>query len=195
MAPRIIVAHGYNAAPHRHWFPWLVEQFEPGVVTVPALPNPRAPELEPWVNTLAETIGDVDDNTILIGHSLGSITTLRVLERMPRPWRLRGLILVAGFVSALPNLPKLNEFTAPPVDGAAIAAHISHRAVLGSDNDTTVAPAFTADLARELDAPLTLIPGGGHFVDRLGCHSIPELLPVINRMLDNETPDTIEERR
>ncbi|GGE97200.1 RBBP9/YdeN family alpha/beta hydrolase [Mycetocola zhadangensis] len=195
MAPRIIVAHGYNAAPHRHWFPWLVEQFDPGVVTVPALPNSTAPELEPWVDTLAAAIGGVDDETILIGHSLGAITTLRVLERMPRPWRLRGLILVAGFVSSLPNLPKLDEFTAPPVDLATLAAHIEHRSVIGSDNDTTVAPAFTAELARGLEAPLTIVSGGGHFVDRLGCHSIPELLPVVNRMLEASPPDTIETRR
>lgn len=188
MAPRILVAHGYNAAPHRHWFPWLVEQFEPGVVTVPALPNPTAPELEAWVDTLASAIGQVDEDTILIGHSLGSITTLRVLERMPHPWRLRGLILVAGFVSSLPNLPKLDEFTAPPIDLPALAATIENRAVFGSDNDTTVAPVFTAELAHGLDAPLTIVPGGGHFVDRLGCYSIPELLPVVNHMLNSPTP-------
>lgn len=183
MASRIIVAHGYNAAPDRHWFPWLAEQFEPGVVRIPALPNPTAPELEPWLDTLAAAVGEVDDETILIGHSLGSVTTLRLLERMPRPWRLRGLILVAGFVSPLPNLPTLNEFTRPPVDLAPIVASTEFRHVLSSDDDTTVAPEFTAHLAHELDAPLTLIPGGGHFVDRLGCVSLPELLPVINRML------------
>jgi predicted alpha/beta hydrolase family esterase len=188
MAPRIIVAHGYNAAPDRHWFPWLTEQFAPGVVRVPALPNSTAPSLEPWVDTLSAAVGTVDDETILIGHSLGSVTTLRVLERMPRPWRLRGLILVAGFVSALPNLPKLNEFTSPPIDLRALAENIEHRAVLGSDNDTTVAPPFTAELAQELDAPLTIVPGGGHFVDRLGCYSIPELLPVVNGMLETRVP-------
>jgi predicted alpha/beta hydrolase family esterase len=188
MAPRIIVAHGYNAAPNRNWFPWLVEQFAPGVVHVPALPNSDAPELEPWVDTLADAIGQPDDETILIGHSLGAVTTLRTLERMQQPWHLRGLILVAGFVSSLPNLPKLNEFTEPAIDLVALAARIGHRHVIGSDNDTTVAPSFTAELAHHLDAPLTLIPGAGHFVDRLGCHSIPELLPVVNGMLDFRVP-------
>ena len=188
MAPRIIVAHGYNAAPNRHWFPWLVEQFDPGLVTVPELPNPTAPELEAWVDTLSTAIGEVDEETILIGHSLGSVTTLRVLERMPRPWRLRGLLLVAGFVSALPNLPKLNEFTEPPINLPELARNIVHRSVFGSDNDTTVAPVYTAELAHGLDAPLTIIPGGGHFVDRLGCRSIPELLPVVNHMLESTTP-------
>lgn len=182
MAPRIIVAHGYNAAADRHWFPWLAEQFEPGVVRIPDLPNPTAPELGPWVDTLAAAVGEVDDETILIGHSLGAVTTLRLLERMPQPWRLRGLILVAGFVTPLPNLPKLNEFTHPPVDVAPVIENTAFRHVISSDDDTTVAPEFTAELARQLDAPLTLIPGGGHFVDRIGCHSIPELLPVINRM-------------
>ncbi|PWC06812.1 RBBP9/YdeN family alpha/beta hydrolase [Mycetocola zhujimingii] len=188
MASRIVVAHGYNAAPDRHWFPWLVEQFAPGVVSVAALPNPTAPEPEPWVNALAATVGRVDDETILIGHSLGCITTLRYLERMPGPWRLRGLILVAGFVSPLPNLPQLDAFTTPPIDVHSLAGNIEHRHVFGSDNDTTVAPKFTAELARELAAPLTIVPGAGHFVDRLGCFSIPELLPVVNGMMHSRVP-------
>ncbi len=195
MAHRIIVAHGYNAAPDRHWFPWLADQFDPGVVRVPALPNSSAPQLEPWINALAAAIGEVDDETILIGHSLGSVTTLRVLERMPRPWRLRGLIIVAGFVTPLPNLPQLSDFTSPTIEFGPLIESTRVRHVFSSDNDTTVAPEFTADLARQLDAPLAVLPGAGHFVDRLGCRSIPELLPVVNRMLRPDLPDTIEERR
>ncbi|SEB50936.1 hypothetical protein SAMN04489806_0911 [Paramicrobacterium humi] len=185
---RIVVAHGYLANPQMHWFPWLREHYArtlgDDVVRVPALPNSTDPELEPWVSTLAEAIGEVDDDTILIGHSLGSITTLRVLDRMPRPWSLRGLILVAGFAEPLPNLPKLDPFTAEPVDFEAIIAGARQRHVVGSDNDTTVAPPITARLAQHLAAPLTIIPDGGHFVQRQGCRSIPELLPIIDGMLD-----------
>lgn len=180
---RIVVAHGYLAAPHKHWFPWLVDEYGADVVTVPALPHPKHPRIDAWIDTLGSAIGQVDDDTILIGHSLGSITTLRVLDALPQPWTLRGLILVAGFAQPLPNLPQLDPFTAQTVDVASIIAGARLRHVFGSDNDTTVAPPLTAALARSLDAPLTIIPGGGHFVERQGCRSIPELLPVLDAML------------
>jgi predicted alpha/beta hydrolase family esterase len=183
MAPRIIVAHGYLASPEKHWFPWLVEQYDPGVVRVPTLPNSTNPQPGPWLKTLQDAVGTVDDDTVLIGHSLGSITTLRLLEALPRPWTLRGLILVAGFAQPLPNLPKLDPFTAAPLDVQAIRDGARRRHVFGSDNDTTVAPPITAALARSLDAPLTVIPGGGHFVERQGCRSLPQILPVLDGML------------
>ena len=183
MTPRIVVAHGYLASPKKHWFPWLVEHYGADVVTVPELPEPTQPRLDRWLETLGTAIGHVDDDTILVGHSLGSITTLRVLDSLPRPWSLRGLVLVAGFAQPLPNLPKLDPFTADPVDLASIVAGTRQRHVFGSDDDTTVAPPLTAALARSLDAPLTIIPGGGHFVERQGCRSIPELLPVLDAML------------
>lgn len=183
MAPRIVVAHGYLASPEKHWFPWLAGQYDAGVVRVPALPDSTKPQPDLWLKTLRDAVGEVDDDTILIGHSLGSITTLRLLDALPQPWSLRGLILVAGFAQPLPNLRKLDPFTAAPLDFAAIVAGAPRRHVFGSDNDTTVAPPITAALARSLDAPLTIIPGAGHFVERQGCRSLPELLPVLDAML------------
>ncbi|MET0843990.1 MAG: alpha/beta fold hydrolase [Mycetocola sp.] len=183
MSPRIVVAHGYLASPKKHWFPWLVDQYAPGVVQVPALPNSTHPQPGPWLDTLRNAVGEVNDDTILIGHSLGSITTLRMLAQWPRPWTLRGLILVAGFAQPLPNLPTLDPFTEAPLDVEVILDGARQRHVLGSDNDTTVAPPITAALARSLEAPLTVVPGGGHFVERQGCRSLPELLPVLDRML------------
>ncbi|RLP71462.1 serine hydrolase family protein [Mycetocola manganoxydans] len=183
MPVRIVVAHGYLASPEKHWFPWLVEQFDPGVVRVPALPSPKHPRPGPWVNTLRDAVRPVDDDTILVAHSLGSITTLRLLEALPRPWTLRGLVIVSGFAQPLPNLPQLDAFTAEPVNFAAIAQSTRSIHVFGSDNDTTVAPPITAALANELGAPLTILPGGGHFVERQGCRSIPELLPVLHDMV------------
>jgi predicted alpha/beta hydrolase family esterase len=184
MAPRIVVAHGYLASPEKHWFPWLVGQYDPGVVRVPALPDPTNPRPGPWLEALQDAVGTVDDDTILIGHSLGSITTLRLLAGLPQPWSLRGLLLVAGFAQPLPNLRKLDAFTAEPLDFRPIVDGARRRHVFGSDDDTTVAPPITADLARRLEAPLTILPGGGHFVERQGCRSIPELLPVLDSMLE-----------
>lgn len=180
---RIVVAHGYLADPSRHWFPWLVGHYGPQVVSVLELPDPEDPELAPWVHTAAAGIGAVDDETILVGHSLGCVTLLHVLNRLEQPWRLGGLVLVSGFVDRLPNLPKLDLFTEEPLDLDRVRRNTGTRHVLRSDDDGTVAPEFTDRLAALIDAPVTVVPGGGHFVDRQGHRSLPALLPVLDDLL------------
>ena len=96
---RVVIAHGYTAHPKKHWFPWLRRQLEAqGIeLTIPALPNTEAPTKEGWVSCLVNALGQPDDSTVLIGHSLGCVTALHALNRQPEPWRLGGLVLVAGF--------------------------------------------------------------------------------------------------
>merc|ERR1712166_23711 len=75
---RVVVAHGYTAHPQKHWFPRLKAQLEPlGIqVIVPPLPNTEAPVLEQWVDALTEAIGIPDEQTVVVGHSLGCVAAL-----------------------------------------------------------------------------------------------------------------------
>lgn len=180
---RIVVAHGYRADPSRHWFPWLVEHYGSDTVSVIGLPNPEEPDLETWVHAASAAIGEVDEQTVLVGHSLGCVTLLHVLNRKAEPWRLGGLVLVAGFVDALPNLPALDPFTEEPLDLHRIRRDVAVRHVLRSDDDDVVAAPLTERLAELLDAPTTLVPGAGHFVDRQGVREVPALLPILDPLL------------
>ncbi len=180
---RIVVAHGYRADPSRHWFPWLVDHYGADTVSVLEFPRPTEPELEEWVDVAAAGVGTVDEQTILLGHSLGCVTLLHTLNRLPGPWRLGALVLVSGFVDRLPNLPKLDPFTEEPLDLDRIRRNTGARQVLRSDDDDTVAPVFTERLAELLDAPVTVVPNGGHFVDRQGHRSLPALLPILDPLL------------
>lgn len=180
---RIVVAHGYLADPTRHWFPWLVEHYGADTVSVVALPDAEHPDLETWVHTASAAIGEVDEQTVLVGHSLGCVTLLHVLNRRVDPWRLGGLVLVAGFVDPLPNLPALDPFTAEPLDLHRIARDAAVRHVLRSDDDDVVDGTLTERMATLLDAPVTVVPGAGHFVDRQGVRSIPALLPILDPLV------------
>ena len=96
---RVVVVHGYDAAPDQHWFPWLRERLAAeGVRTeVVELPEPSFPEAGAWLAAVARAVGEPDPHTHLVGHSLGCITLLRHLAGLPQPWTLGGLVLVAGF--------------------------------------------------------------------------------------------------
>lgn len=180
---RIVVAHGYLADPTRHWFPWLVDRYGSDTVSMIGLPEPERPDLETWVHAASAAIGEAGEETVLVGHSLGCVTLLHALNRRAEPWRLGGLVLVAGFVDPLPNLPSLDPFTEEPLDLHRIRDRIAVRHVLRSDDDDVVDPPLTERLAALLDAPVTVVPGAGHFVDRQGVRELPALLPILDPLV------------
>jgi predicted alpha/beta hydrolase family esterase len=174
---RIIILHGYRASPSSHWFDWLHDELAPeGVeVEIPALPNSTAPEPEAWITAAAKVIGDPNDRTAVVGHSLGCVTALHALDRLDRTWTLGALIAVAGFASPAPALPELDSFTTAVPDFARFADNIRRRAVVRSDNDTFVTPSLTTELGLLLRAEEIVVPGAGHFRAAEGITTLPEL--------------------
>lgn len=178
---RVVVVHGYDAAPNQHWFPWLRERLDAeGVRTVVVeLPEPSFPEAGAWLTAVARAVGTPDRHTQLVGHSLGCITLLRHLAGLPQPWTLGGLVLVAGFTGPLEGVPLLDEFLAEDVDVSAVRANARRRLVLRSDDDPTVPAAATEDLARRLDAEVRVVPGAGHFCGSEGVTRLPAVLEAL----------------
>ena len=180
MSPRrVVIIHGYNANPTSHWFAAVADALaSDGIhVDVAELPDPTSPSLDRWVATARAAIGEIDEQTVIVAHSLGSITTLRVLAEDRR--NLGALISVAGFDRPLPSLPKLDAFTVDPPALAPVAARIRRRIVIVSDHDEVVAPDITRDFARRFDAELVEIQGGGHFRARDGFTVFPALTAII----------------
>ncbi len=96
---KYVLLHGYKAKPSDPLYPWLKEKLEEKghAVLIPALPNPGKPvEEEQVAAALAamEKIG-YDENTILYGHSLGTVVAMKVVEKLQR--KIAGLVLAGGF--------------------------------------------------------------------------------------------------
>jgi leucyl-tRNA synthetase len=96
VAPAYVLLHGYTGSPEKHIFPWLKEELEKrgAKVYVPTLPNPDDPKV---TDQVAEVLKKVpfDSETVLIGHSLGGVVALKVLEKLPKP--VKKTILVASY--------------------------------------------------------------------------------------------------
>lgn len=88
------IIHGYGASPTDHWFPWLQARLQAaGIPTiVPPLPDSEHPDFAAWQATLTQTIGTPDRNTLLIAHSLGTISLLHYLSAT-RPASVGGLVI------------------------------------------------------------------------------------------------------
>jgi predicted alpha/beta hydrolase family esterase len=178
---RVIIVHGYEAAPDANWFPWLEDSLKAegiGVTVVP-LPAPNAPETAAWEKAVSAALGVPDKRTVIVAHSLGAVTALRVLAALSEPWELGGLVLVAGFTEQLDALPELDGYLATDVDVERIARSIGKRTVIRSETDPFVPPAASDDLARRLGAQLQVHPGAGHFMAEDGMTSLPAVLDLL----------------
>lgn len=194
-ATRIVVVHGLGATAASHWFGALQDRYAPrGIdVLVPDLPDSQAPDLDTWLSTLAAVVGAIDERTVLVGHSLGCVSILQHLAARDDDWRLGGLALVAGFVEQVPGIPEVDHFVAHDTDPAGIAARTARRLVVTADDDPVVPRRLTEDLARVLDADLTVVDGAGHFLARGGF----DRLEVLESVLDGWTltdPPTVRPR-
>jgi predicted alpha/beta hydrolase family esterase len=178
---RVVVVPGYGATPADHWFPRLAHDLAGhGIDTeVVEMPHPDAPDPTAWATTAGEAIGDPDGATVVVGHSLGCLTVLRYLATVPGPWRLAGLVLVAGFLDRLPALPELDGFVGDGADVGHIPGHVEQVVVIRSDHDPLVPGTSTDRLAAALDAELVVVPGAGHFLADDGYEDLPEVRDVV----------------
>ncbi|WP_440708740.1 RBBP9/YdeN family alpha/beta hydrolase [Herbiconiux sp. YIM B11900] len=175
-ARRVVIVHGFNASPEAHWFPWLRDQLnsEGLDVSIVSLPRSHAPDRAGWESAVAAELGTPDAQTWVVTHSLGSVTTLRVLAALPGTWTLGGLVVVAGFTGRLGTIPELDDYLEAEVDAKRVAASIRNRVVIRSDDDAVVPASATDSLARRLGATTVVVPGAGHFVSTGGVTELPQ---------------------
>ncbi len=96
---RLIIIHGWDGHPSHAWFPWIKKEFEVKdfEVLIPEMPHPLIPTIKDWVAKVDEVVGVLDEDTYLIGHSIGCQTILRYLEKLTGNDKVGGVVLVAPF--------------------------------------------------------------------------------------------------
>ena len=141
-------------------------------VLAPEMPDADNPAYERWRAAIEEHLGTIDGPVLIVGHSFGASTVLKMLSESPAPLRLLGLFLAStpwwepegwsaeyavteGFADRLPDAP---IFLYHSVDDPEVP--LSHL-----DNYLAHLPTATA----------RVIPGSEHsFV-----HGLPELVADI----------------
>jgi len=199
---RVFIIHGWEADPESNWFPWLKKELEKNgfKAIVPAMPNSAQPKCEEWVDCLKKVIGKVDEETILVGHSLGAITILNYLACLKKGDKVGGVILVSGS-DENPGFPELDSFfeikidyektinTVGNIPTPAQSARDHHYPesgisstgfmVIHSDNDSVVPLELGQKMAKALKAEFIVIPGGEHLNAGDGFFEFPLVLEKI----------------
>ena len=91
----IFIVHGTGANSKMNWYPWLKSELEKEgyKVIVPDLPNSKFPVLKDWLDALLKYKEEINENTIIIGHSLGCPTAIQFVQKLNR--KIDKLILIA----------------------------------------------------------------------------------------------------
>lgn len=96
-----IIFHGTDADPDQSWYKWLQAKLEARgyTVSVPHYPKINKGPIEEFLPEVLKN-HSFDEETVLIGHSSGSVLALSLLEKIEP--KIAQAILVAGYCDDLP---------------------------------------------------------------------------------------------
>ncbi|NDC38604.1 MAG: serine hydrolase family protein [Proteobacteria bacterium] len=181
------IIHGTKGSSTGNWFQDVASQLrERGVsAIVPDFPTPHGQSLANWLVHFDRAVGLLDQNSILVGHSVGAVCALRILERLAVGKRyIHTAVLVAGFTGSLglPEYDALNSsFVAAPFDWTGIRSSAAHIVCLSGENDPYVPFAQGQQIAQSLGVEHIVIPGGGHLNAEFGYTSFPRLIEELKK--------------
>jgi len=181
---RVYIIHGWEGTPESNWFPWLKKQLESRgfEAIVPIMPNTDYPVFSEWLSHLKKVIGKADQNTYLVGHSLGVIAILKFLESIPPEQKIGGAVLVAGFSESL-GIPETESFFVESLDYKKVKNTAKKFIAINSDNDPYV-PIKKGEILRDkLGAELIVVPKGSHLNEGAGFTKLPIVLESLLKIL------------
>lgn len=94
---KYVIFHGFEGSPSSPCWQWIKRELESKghEVIIPQLPNTNDPEEVDQVSTALNT-AEYDDRTVIVGHSLGAVVALKVLEKLQKP--VLRVVLIGGFI-------------------------------------------------------------------------------------------------
>jgi uncharacterized protein len=193
MLKRAFIIHGYQSRPDEAWLPWMqCELKERGYqVSVPLMPHPDRPVISEWVGFIAKLVGEPDDGTTLIGHSLGCQGVLRYLETVGAAGKsVAKTVLVAGiFPTGMSPAdadmetggdPALDPWFSQGLDPAKVKKAAGRCTVILSDNDPYIAvDRATAVFRATIDPKIIIEHGHGHFNEDDRLIELPSALAAV----------------
>jgi len=194
MANRVFIVHRWDGTPDADWYPWLRDELEAKgfKVTVPAMPDTSEPKIGAWVSHLRKVVGQPDEDTYFIGHSIGCQTIMRYLETLPKGSKIGGMVFVAGWL-LLRNLEneEVEEIARPwlttPIDFPRIKERTGKITVFLSSNDPfDCSKENEIDFKETLGARVFMETNMGHFTTEDGVSKIPAVLKELLRMAERK---------
>lgn len=178
----VFIVHGAFGSPEENWIPWLTSELQKQgyIVTAPKFPTPEGQNYDNWMGVAAPHLEAFNEETVLVGHSIGATFTLCILEELSI--QIAKTILVSGFIGLLDNedFDSINHtISNRDFDWDEIQENSSEFYILHGDNDPYVPVEKAMVLSAKLQTEPILIQNGGHLNADAGFTTFPKLLKVV----------------
>ncbi|MFZ2199708.1 MAG: alpha/beta hydrolase [Microgenomates group bacterium] len=174
---KALILHAWFSNPTSNWYPWLKGELEKKgyEIWVPELPTmpTENPDMETMLKFVIEK-NFVDESTTVIGHSLGSVLTLRLAERVKFA---KGILFAAWDYNDL--TPEHQSFWRNMMDHKKILSNVSEWVFPLSENDPYVTIAIAKEVAARLNGKVIEVGKKGHFGKDDGVKEVPEILEFV----------------
>ncbi len=190
---KIYIIHGWAGSPNEPMIQWLKSNLEKegNQVIVPEMPNSFVPTIEAWIGKLNDVVLP-DQDTIMVGHSIGCQAILRYLETLADDMKIAGVVLIAPWMEldkqtieeeGQESIDIARLWMEAPIDLKKARSHIGRAVAIFSDDDSYV-PLGQKDLfEKELGAQIIVENNKGHFAPDDGINELPSALDAINKFL------------
>jgi hypothetical protein len=182
---KAVIIHGWGGSPKGAWIPWLKKELEARsiIVETPQMPNTDCPTIDHWVPELAKLV-DAEDETYLIGYSIGCQTILRYLEQLKEPVKIKGVVFVAGWLKLSEDVTRNPEemeiarsWVETPIDLSKIIPRAEKFVSIFSDDDPFV-PEENWEAFKKLGRVI-IEHGKGHIEDPFDITVLNSVLGII----------------
>ncbi len=179
-----IILHGWGNGSQDNWFSWLKAELEKigWKVWVPDLPETSRPDVSNWDPYILNG-WDINKDTVLIGHSAGSVEVLSILNQIDT--KIKKAILVAGFTDMIKEETMEDELKGlfrKPFNWQKVSKNVGKIILVHSDDDPYVLLKHGRILKEKLNAKLMIKKGHKHFSVSTGGERFREL-PFILKLV------------
>jgi predicted alpha/beta hydrolase family esterase len=172
-----IILHSWYGDIEKDWCHWIIQELSSRKIPVFIKQIPtfdtNLPDLEISLKFIKEN-SEINDQTIVIGHSLGCLLALRLAEQKT----FKKMVLVAGW--------DFNDLTAEHrlfwpnmINHGKIKQNVKEIVCVSSDNDPYITACQAEDMSKRLNGKFVLVPGAGHFTEKYGVTKIPEIIQYL----------------
>lgn len=183
---RVFMIHRWSGGPNDDWRPWLNLNLQSRGYDVfaPEMPEIDHPEIGKWVAKIAEVVGEPDEETCFVGHSIGCQAIMRYLQTLPIGSKVGSSVFVAGWFNLnglgneggeIVNIAK--PWIQTPIDFERIKHVCQNINVLLSGNEPYEYIEHNKGVfEKHLNASVAVLDDKGHFTEDDGVVELPEVL-------------------
>lgn len=179
---RVYIIHGWGFDSSMPWIVWVENELRKKGYEVRSfdMPNTHEPTIESWVKYLEENVGEVDENTYFVGHSIGSQTIMRFLEKSHKHIKVGGCVFIAPWLDLIglenEELKIAHPWINNKIDSERVLDHTGNITCIFSTNDPYVSPREWKKFEDNFKARVIIKKDFGHFEET---QRIPEILEGI----------------